>query len=123
MLSPRAVSLPALAAMLLLQLGCGSSPAPAQGDYLDVSGTVTLADGSPMKSGTIHFEADGTGRDELVRVANGKYELKMFEGKYKVAFDVGVARTSVPSRFTKFATSDKRAEVKSGSTTHDFQLK
>ena len=119
----RALSLAALAAFALFPAGCGTSPAPAQGDYLDVSGTVTLADGSPMKSGTIHFEPDGAGREELVKVADGKYSVKMFEGKYKVAFDVGNARSSTPAKYTKFATTDKRAEVKSGNTTHDFQLK
>jgi hypothetical protein len=111
------------AGVLLLLLGCGTSPAPVVGDICDVTGTVTTASGGPMKVGTIHFKNDGGGRDELCVVNDGKFALKMFAGNYKVAFDVDEPRSAVPAKFRSYATSGKTAEVKSGSDDLQFQLK
>ncbi len=111
-------------AVMIFSVGCGTSTAPAMGEYIEVSGTVTLADGSPMKTGTIHFEPEGTeGREGFSKVNNGAFTTKLFAAKYKVAFDVDAPRTAVPAKFTKFPTANKTAEVKSDMTPLQFQLK
>jgi hypothetical protein len=108
----------------LLLTGCDGSPAPAMGSPVDVKGTVTLADGKPLKAGTVHFKFDGAGgRDEVAKVTDGAFELKMFAGKYKVAFDIDSTRPGVPARFTKFESSGQSAEVKGGMSPLAFELK
>ncbi len=109
---------------LAFSVGCSTSTAPAMGDYIEVSGTVLLADGSPMKTGTIHFEPEVTeGREGFSKVTNGAFTTKLFAAKYKVAFDVDAPKTSVPSKFTKFSSADKTADVKSNMSPLQFQLK
>lgn len=108
----------------LFLLGCGSSVAPALGEYVDVKGSVEVS-GKPVKSATIYFKKDGdSGRDEFVDVKDGAFALKMFVGKYKVALDTETKRTSVPSKYTKFTTTDLTLEVKSGGVSDaKFSLK
>ena len=47
----------------------------------------------------------------------------MFKGKYRVAFDVEEARSSVPAKFRSYSTSDANAEIKSSGNDLQFQLK
>ena len=123
MLSLRSAVLCALAGAFLVSLGCGNSNAPAMGDFIEVSGTVTTSTGTPMKAGTIHFKPDGAGREELCVVNDGKFSLKMFAGKYKVAFDLEEPRSTVPAKFRSYATADKSAEVKGSKVELKFELK
>ena len=113
-----------LFALFALASGCDSS-APAMGDYVDVKGTVTAADGKPVKLTTIYFEpvTPGQGRDQFVEVKDGAFELKMFTAKYKVAFDTESKRPAVPSKYTKFDSSGLTADVKGGMSPLTFELK
>lgn len=113
------LTLPALAALA----GCGNSTAPAMGTPVEVKGTVTLADGRPMKAGSIHFEPDGEGREEMAAVKDGAFELTMFVDRYKVAFDMNSRNPSSPARYSKFASSGLTAEVKTGMEPLKFELK
>ena len=110
--------------ILGLVVGCSSSPAPAMGEYVDVRGKVTLANGSPLKSGTIYFEPEGTeGRDQFCDVKDGSFQMKMFVANYKVAFDIETKKTLVPAKYVKFATSGLKAKISAGMESLDFQLK
>lgn len=122
-LSLRSVSLIALFSSLFL-VGCGASVAPALGEYVDVKGTVEV-NGKPVKASTIYFKKDGeAGRDEFVDVKDGAFALKMFLGKYKVAFDTETKRINVPAKYTKYNTTDLTLEVKSGGVSDaKFSLK
>ncbi len=123
MISRRPFSALCAAIALLAPLGCGGGAAPAMGDLVTITGSVTVG-GAPMKSGTIHLKANGTaGRDELAVVTDGKYTLTAFAGNYKVAFDVDAARSSVPAKYRAFATTDKQLDVKSSDATQDFDLR
>ena len=51
-----------LAALALSGLACGSATVPAGSEYIDVTGTVTMADGKPLKTGTIAFEPTEAGK-------------------------------------------------------------
>ena len=103
--------------------GCGSSTAPAMGQYVDVQGTVSV-NGKPIKKAVIYFDPDGPGgRDQFADVQNGKFSTKLFVAKYKVAFDVETKRPNVPSKYTKFASSHLEFEVRSGMPPAMFELK
>jgi len=97
-------------------------------DFADVSGVVTLADGKPLKTGTIHFSpvTEGKGREDMCVVSDGKFTLKMAVGEYKVAFDAkneGGGKSHVPAKYTKFETANLTASVKSGGEQLKFELK
>lgn len=104
--------------------GCGSGSAPAAGEYVEVSGNVVLPDGKPMKAGAISFEPEVPGgRPEMTAVTDGAFKLSMFAGKYRVALDAEAKKPSVPGKYTKTATSDLIADVKSGTTPLQYTLK
>lgn len=112
--------------------GCGSGGehVPTAQNFLDVSGTVTAPDGKPLKAGTIHFGVaeTGKGRDEIAVVTDGKFTLKMAAAKYKVGFNMkndegGGVRSTLPSKYTKYETSNLAAEVKTGMDALKFDLK
>lgn len=105
--------------------GCDGTPSPAMGEYVDVKGTVTLADGRPVKAATIYFqpEVPGQGRDQFVDVKDGVFELKLFAANYKVAFDVEGGRGGVPGKYTRFDSAALKAEVKSGMQPLSYTLK
>ena len=108
---------------VLYLTGCDSSPAPAIGQYVDVQGTVTVQ-GKPLKSAMIYFEPDGPGgRDQFADVKDGNFSTKLFVAKYKVAFDMESRKPNVPSKYTKFASSQLSFEVISGMTPATFDLK
>ena len=104
----------AFVAGVFLSAGCGDT-IPASGEMVEVKGTVTLADGKPLKAGMIHFKPDGSGgRDDLGVIKDGAFTTKMYVGKYKVAIDVDNTRPGVPAKFTKYDSSGLTAEVKGG---------
>ncbi|WP_149112775.1 hypothetical protein [Limnoglobus roseus] len=90
-----------------------------------MSGTVNTADGKPLKSGNIYFEPEtpGQGREANATVANGAFKTKLFLAKYRVALDMEDRKTTLPAKFTKFATSGQHAEIKDGTTPLVFDLK
>ena len=97
-------------------------------DFADVSGTVTVGDGKPLKAGTIHFSpvSEGKGREDMCVVHDGKFTLKMATGEYKVAFDMkteGGGKSNVPVKYTKFETANLTASVKSGGEPLKFELR
>lgn len=122
----------AVAVVCASLLGCGSGGehVPAGMEFVDVTGTVATADGKPLKAGTIHFapaEA-GAGREEMCVVADGKFNLKMAVGKYKVGFnmraeDGGAVRSTLPAKYSKFETSQLDADISKSNATLTFTLK
>ena len=119
-----------LAALALSGFACGPANVPAGFEFVDVTGTVTMADGKPLKSGTITFEPSeaGKGREDVAGIADGKFTTKMAAGTYKVAIDKktdeGVGgRSLVPARFQKFETSTFTAVVKGGMAPLVYELK
>ncbi len=111
-------------ASVLVGCGSGGEHVPTGGlDFVDVTGTVAMTDGKPLKSGTVYFNPAeaGKGREESCVLTDGKFALKMATGKYKVAFDM-TGRTSVPAKYTRFETAQLDADVKAG-TPLAFTLK
>lgn len=107
-------------AALLASCGCGfgGGSIPAQQDFVDLNGTVTLPNGQPMKRGVVHFfpEDPAKGRADIARVEDGKFYSKMVKGRYGVKFDLeSPAKSEAPKRFTQQqGTSPLTVEVSSG---------
>ena len=104
--------------------GCSFSEAPAMGEYVDVKGTVSLADGKPVKKATIFFQPEGAvGREQFTDIKDGQFALKLFVAPYKVAFDTDLKKSSVPAKYTKFNTTDLKLDVQGGIEDAKFALK
>lgn len=119
-----------LATLLLLSLGCGESGSKMH----EVSGTVTFDD-KPVPEGDIAFVPDDKAvGPEAGKIKDGKYSLKVREGKNKVEIratrDVPGKKGPmgeqaiegyIPAQYNVKTTLD--ADVASDKTTHNFTLK
>ena len=112
---------------LFAMVGCGDNPKSVI-KFIDVKGTVTLADGSTLATGSINFEPetkDGSSREEATFIKDGSFDVKIAPGKYKVAVDMEAKgnKSTVPAKFRSFKTSDLHVEVTSSGTPLTISLK
>jgi len=117
--------------MLILSMvslvGCGG-PATINTvfTFVDVTGTVTMPDGKPLKNATLVFvpEEGQTAREENAVVNDGNFSTKMGVGKYKVTLDTdSKVKSSVPSKYRSAKTTDISVEVTSSNTKLTIALK
>jgi hypothetical protein len=117
------------AVALLAVLGCG----PTGAKKLDVSGTASY-DGEPIADGDITFMPDSPSvAAEGGKIADGKYAVKVPEGKWKVVIRAGkivpgkkdpaggpFTAEAIPKKYNDETTLT--VEVASGKTEHNFNL-
>ncbi|WP_437185072.1 hypothetical protein SH668x_002162 [Planctomicrobium sp. SH668] len=79
-----------VALALVFLVGCGKD------DTVDLKGTVTLTDGTPLKAGTVHLNGAQSFRGKIED--GGVFEIKQVaKGEYKVAItDTKVGPTGLP---------------------------
>lgn len=128
----RAAAVAVLAgAIALLAAGCGSEKP------IDIAGKVTF-NGEPVTEGQVQFVEDRTGRGGQVDLGpDGAYKATLFAGQYKVVVTPPyiVDNTSgmpnpyykkvknIPKKYHSTETSGLTADVSTGKTVHDFDLK
>ncbi len=120
-------TVPLLMAITAFGCGSGGEPMAAPTEQADMTGTVTTADGRPLKTAAIHFSpvTPGVGlQEELAAVTDGKFTTRLPVAEYKVAFDIAAdARSVVPGQYRRFDTSKLTTTVKAGMESPSYTLK
>jgi hypothetical protein len=95
------------ASALLLVPAIGCEPPAADHTFYVAKGTVNKADGKPLHRATMKFtpEDPKTGREDLLLIENGQYNIKLMPAKYKVSFEQLPAGAQIPKKYLSPTTS------------------